>query len=194
MYIYLIFFSKFRARNSQKYPCTCYHTSYTWLGVFYDLNFENTFFIIQLKFYMTFLKITHFNKSIAFQQNSRMLYENDRSFQIFTLISVYGKSKVRKFQTVIAIKKIKRKRHGKKTCNSLLYQNKVSIETHSEICEYFISILCKDQIVFATYTNKIIHLLPIKRKKIEKMCFHKKPQNIFSSPEFSSSIRVHKKD
>lgn len=77
------------------------------------------------------------------------------------------------------------------TCNSLLYQNKVSIETHSDICDYFISILCKDQIVFATlYTKKIIHPLPIKRKNPEKICFHKKTQNTFSAPEISCSIRV----
>lgn len=76
-------------------------------------------------------------------------------------------------------------------CNFLLYQNKVSIETHSEICEYFISILCKDQIVFATLYEK--NNLPPpdkKKKKPEKICFHKKTQNTFSAPEISSSIRV----
>lgn len=141
---------------------------------------------------MTFLKITHFNKSIAFQQNSCMLYENDRSFQIFTLISVYGKSKVRKFQTVIA-KKSKEKGMVRReysasginllcTCNSLLYQNKVSIETHSEICEYFISILCKDQIVFATLYEQNNPPPPDKKKKNRKDVFPSKtPKHIFFS-------------
>lgn len=154
---------------------------------------------------MTFLKITHFNKSIAFQQNSRMLYENDRSFQIFTLISVYGKSKVRKFQTVIA-KKIKRKRHGKKgvQCkwNQFYYVHVILYYTKTRYLQKhilkYVNILSqfsvRTKLCLQLYTNKIIHLLPIKRKKIEKMCFHKKPQNTFSSPEISSSIRVHKKD
>lgn len=85
MYIYLIFFLNSVleiARNTLESDIVLVIIQVI-LGlvrVFYDLNFENTFFIIQLKFYMTFLKITHFNKSIAFQQNSRMLYENDRSF------------------------------------------------------------------------------------------------------------------
>lgn len=37
-----------------------------------------------------------------------MFYENDCFFQIFILILVYGKSKVRKFQIVI-VKKLKEK-------------------------------------------------------------------------------------
>lgn len=33
-----------------------------------------------------------------------------------------------------------------------LYQNKLSLDTHSETCEYFISILCQN-LCFATFYN-----------------------------------------
>lgn len=68
-------------------------------------------------------------------------------------------------------------------CNFLLYQNKVSIETHSEICEYFISILCKDQIVFATLYEQNNPPPPDKKKKKSKRCVSiKNPKTHFLLP------------
>lgn len=68
------------------------------------------------------------------------------------------------------------------TCNSLLYQNKVSIETHSEIFEYFISIICEDQIVFATLYEQNNPPPPDKKKKNRKDVFPSKtPKHIFFS-------------
>lgn len=76
------------------------------------------------------------------------------------------------------------------TCNSSLYQNKVSIKHILKYVNILSQFSVRTKLCLQLYTNKIIHLLPIKRKKKSKRCVSiKNPKTHFLLPKSVLVVR-----